>query len=276
MKKNYKAKTLINKLNKDGYLILENVFSLSQCDKFKNEIIKLKQKLKAIPELNDYKKGQFILRDLILRNPKVFLKAIDNKKILNILDQVYEDKYVLDNIMASNSEKVKNFSRKIHIDQQLPTPGLKYTTDVVSLICLDDFELSNGATKIWPGSHNSGVRIHKSSKKFKKKYKPKNLVMKKGSVAILLGQLWHQVGRNKSNHSRWSIFLHYKRWWMKTSTDFVKCGEIIFKILNNKQKELMGFTSIPPRFKINKGFSELYTLRKIKKLGKNYKYILDY
>ena len=176
--------------------------------------------------------------------------------------------------MASNSQKVKNFTRKIHIDQQVPTPGSPL--DVVVLICLDDFKLSNGATKVWPRSHKSGVRIHKSSKKFIKKYKSKSLVTKKGSVAILLGQLWHQVGRNKSNNSRWSIILHYKRWWMKTSTDFVKCGEKIFKTLNNKQKELMGFTSIPPRFKMKKGFSELYTLRKITKLGKNYKYILDY
>ena len=36
------------------------------------------------------------------------------------------------------------------------------------MICLDDFTKNNGATKIWPNSHLSGIRIHHDKAKFKK------------------------------------------------------------------------------------------------------------
>ena len=65
----------------------------------------------------------------------------------------------------------------------------------------------------------------------------KLLTAKKGSIIIFLGQLWHQIGENTSNEDRWSIFCHYKRWWIKPSTDFTKCGEKIFKTLNYNQKK---------------------------------------
>lgn len=272
--KKHKFKNLINKLDKEGYVVIQDVFSQDKCDEFKKKILNLKKKLKIYPEYKDYKQGQFILRDLIIRSPETFLNVIDNKIIIKFLNAAFKEKFILDNIMASNSEKVKNFSRKRHIDQQLPSPGMKLSTDIVTIICLDDFTKSNGATIVWPRSHKSGIKIHKVKKKYN--YKSKTLILKKGSIAIMLGQLWHQVGKNTDQNSRWSIFLHYKRWWLKSSTDFTKCGLKIFKMLKPKQKELLGFTSISPKYKTSKGYSELYTLRSIKKIPKSYKQVLNY
>ena len=47
-------------------------------------------------------------------------------------------------------------------------------------------------------------------------------------------------------------------------------------MLKPKQKKLSGFTSISPKYKTNKGYSELYTLRSIKKIPKSYKQVLNY
>ena len=49
-------------------------------------------------------------------------------------------------------------------------------------------------------------------------------VAPKGSLSNILGQLWHQIGKNFNNDRRWAILIHYKRWWIKPSTDFTKCG----------------------------------------------------
>ena len=264
--------TTLFELEKKGYSIIQNVLKKEECDLLKNKLEIQYKSLKKNPHFIDEgsHRGQIIIRDLPIRDPNIFLKYSSLNSILAIVGKVFGDKFILDNMMASNSLNVgKKFNSKVHIDSQLPINSIKFTTDIIVMICLDDFEASNGATKVWPGSHRSGRRIHhEKNRNVSKKFK--YLVAPRGSASILLGQTWHQVGKNISNKSRWSIFLHYKRWWMKPSTDFTFCGTKIFKMLTNKQKELFGFTSIPPRFDFKRKTKKIHTLRKVTSLKKTY------
>ena len=271
---------IIKNLKKNGYITLRTIIPQKISNQAKLDILKLKRNLKKNKKFIDEAslKGQEIIRDLPLRHSEAFLKFIDLKLIMKILEKIFHDSFILDNMMASNSLNVLNkYDRKIHIDSQLPINQFNFTTDVVVMIYLDKFKIENGATKVWPGSHKSGARIHHEKKINKKKFnKPKYLTGNKGSVSIMLGQTWHQVGKNITNDDRWSIFLHYKRWWMKPSTNFLKCGKKIFKKLNPKQKELFGFNSISPSYDFTNKTKKIYTLRKIKSLSKDYKKVLNY
>ena len=267
----------IYQLKKKGYTIISDLISKKECSYLKKKLEILYNNLKKNQSFIDEgsKKGQIIIRDLPLRQPEVFLKYFSLNKILKILSKIFNDKFILDNMMASNSINVKKkYSRKVHIDSQLPINNFEFTTDVIVMINIDDFKINNGATKVWPNSHKSGIRIHHKKKKIGKNFK--YIVSPKGSASIMLGQTWHQVGRNISNETRWSFFIHYKRWWMKSSTDFTKCGPKIFKLLTNKQKELFGFTSISPKFDFSKKTKKIYNLKNVKKLKKNYFENLDY
>jgi len=264
---------------RDGYCIIENVFDEKYCDLLiENTEALVKEKKKR----NDFDEGsmfgQEIIRDLVLRKPQIFLKLIDNKKIIKILDYLFKDTFILENIMASNSINVKkDYKRIIHIDSHLPTTDPKLTTDAVAMICLDKFTKKNGATKIWPKSHLSGIRIHHEKNKIKnKKNKFIYIEAPKGSLVIFLGQLWHQIGKNINNDRRWAILIHYKRWWIKPSTDFVKCGKKIYNKLNTKQKELFGFNSIVPKFNLKRQSRNGKTLRKISNIGTSYFQALKY
>ena len=270
----------IKKIKSNGFAIVNDCFTQKQCNILKKEIFSLKKKLNANAYFKDEgsRNGQLIIRDLILRSPSTFLKIISNYFIMKTVKSIFKDKFILDNIMASDSLNVKNrYSRKIHVDSQLPVTGIDLTTDVIVMICLDPFTKNNGATKLWPNSHNSGIRIHDFPKQSKKKLENfEYLEAPIGSVAFMLGQTWHQVGKNNSNNTRMSIFLHYKRWWMKPSTNFIKCGKKIFNLLNNKQKELLGFNSISPTYDFKKKIKKIYTLRDIKKVSKDYSKSLQY
>ena len=225
-----------NQLLKNGYCIINHAFKKHYCDELIKKIedlyTKKKNKRYDVDEGSMY--GQQIIRDLVLRDPETFLKLIDNKKIIKILGSIFNDSFILENIMASNSVNVKKkYKRIVHIDSHLPTSDPKLTTDAVAMICLDKFTKENGATKIWPKSHLSGVRIHHEKNKFfGKKNNYKFIVAPKGSLVIFLGQLWHQVGKNLNNDRRWAILIHYKRWWIKPSTDVTKCGNKIFRKLH--------------------------------------------
>ena len=268
------SKHIVKKIYKEGFVIIKDFLNPKFCDKIFNYIEKIHQKKNQKKNNFDEgsKYGQIIIRDLVLREPKTFLKFLNFNFINNVLKEIFRDHFILENMMASNSVNVeKNYLRNVHIDSHLPNVNPLYTTDVVVLFCLDNFSQKNGATKIWPRSHLSGLRIHhenKSKLKLYKKYKFAEAT--RGSIIFFLGQTWHQIGKNENSKSRWGILNHYKRWWIKPGTDFTKCGPKIFKILNKKQKELFGFNCIPPRFNLKTQSRNLKTLRNSKKISLEY------
>ena len=196
------------------------------------------------------------------------------------MSKIFSEQIILNNLMASNSINVKkDHSSIVHIDSFLPHKETKNTTDMNILFCLDDFTKENGATKVWPKSHLTGVRIHNKDQEkylFKKKNNFKYVEAKKGSIAFFLGQTWHQIGKNTNSKRRWGIFSHYTRWWLKPATDFTKCGPTIYKTLNQKQKQLFGFNSIPPRFNFKTQKKPRYILRKPSKLPPKYSKAIQY
>ena len=278
MNKNIKINNNIKNLKRDGFLIIDDLLKPKECNKYKNDLKNIYNKFKGKKIIEGEKYGQVIIRDLVLIQPDSFINLIDHKIIYKIAELIFNDEFILENIMASNSINVnKKYKRIAHIDGHIPVDDVKNTTDLVAIICLDDFTKENGATKIWPKSHLSGIQIHKNKLK-DQLIKKKNIYMraKKGSVGFILGSTWHQIGQNFSNDSRWSIIIHYKRWWIKPSTDFTKCGNKIFKKLNDKQKKLFGFNCISPKFNL-KNFNKNYKiLRKTSKIPKDYKKTLIY
>lgn len=274
-----KTNKIVSELKKNGFAIQKNVISKSKAGKYIKSLEEINKSIRKnkyfLDELSI--NGQLIIRDLVLRSPNKFLDIIDVPLIMNVLKNIFQDKFILDNIMASNSVKVDKQNSKIHMDAHLPTKQFNNTSDVVIFFCLNDFTKQNGCTKVWPKSHLSGIRIQqdKNYNKYSKK-KFKYIEAPAGSCVFLLGQTWHQIGRNINSKDRWGIIIHYKKWWIKPSTNYTKCGNNIFKKLNNKQKELFGFNSISPRFNFKKQTRVLKTLRKVEQLSKSYKKVINF
>ena len=108
-KKNYKVKKIIKELLKNGYYVINDVLDLKKCDLIIRNLEKLKKKTLKNKDFFDEatKKGQLIIRDLPLRDPKNFLNLIDNKLIMEVLDGIFKETFILDNCMASKSINVK-------------------------------------------------------------------------------------------------------------------------------------------------------------------------
>ena len=273
-------KKIVSKLKKEGFCIVEKFLGNKECEIIKERFQLISAKMENNRFFTDErsKYGQLVVRDVVLRDPKNFLPLLDKKLVVNVLSRVFKDVFILDNCMGSNSVNVEsNHESLVHIDSHLPTANPDLTTDIVVMYCFDNFKKNNGATKVWPKSHLSGIRIQNdlNYKKNTKKYY-KYVETKKGSIVFFLGQTWHQIGKNINSDSRWGLLCHYKKWWIKPSTDFTKCGSSIFKMLNPKQKELFGFTSISPRFDLKRQIRTLKTLRKVENLSKNYSKVIRY
>jgi len=269
------VKKIINKIFKDGYCIVDNVLKEKECSKYIKGIKIIQERAKKDPnfENKSFNNGQEIYRNIILQEPDFFLNIINKIIIMNVLKRIFQDTFILDNVCASNSVHVDTkYSALVHIDSHLSCNIDNNTSDVVVLFCLSDFSRENGATKIWPRRHKSGISIQ-NSKEYKKLIKKKNIFAeaKMSSAIFLLGHTWHQIGKNSSKKDRWGILCHYKRWWAKPAIDHTKCGSYIYSKLNFVQKKLFGFNSIPPRFDLKKKVaSQLKTLRNSSVLKKKY------
>ena len=154
---------IIKEIYSNGYCIIENAISQKKCDKMISSLEELQEKTSKNKNFKDEvsKYGQVIIRDLVLREPDKFLNLIDNRIIMNTLKNIFKDTFILDNCMASNSVLLskKKYKALIHIDSHLPNTDIANSSDIVVMYCFNDFYRENGATKIWPKSHLSGIRI---------------------------------------------------------------------------------------------------------------------
>ena len=279
-------KKVTSEIKRSGYGVLKNVIPANKCEYLIKHLVALHEShfkkfgksnlYKYSEEAFAYNNQQLLMRNLILEKPKIFMPVISLFPVLKVVSNIINETFIIDGCIASNSvsRKETDYKGKRHIDSHLAMKEINNTLDVVAILCLNGFNISNGSTKIWPRSHKTGIEIHRNplwSKKYLHNFK--HIIAPQGSIAFVLGHTWHSIGKNINNVDRWSILLHYKRWWIKPSTDYTKCGEKIFNNLNSEQKILLGFNSIVPKFN-NKNRSK--TLIKKNKIPRKYKEALSY
>jgi ectoine hydroxylase-related dioxygenase (phytanoyl-CoA dioxygenase family) len=95
-------------------------------------------------------------------------------------------------------------------DQVIPLPRPHVPIIANSMWAITDFTEDNGATRIIPGSH---LRDHPPPLGPDRESIP--AVMKRGSVMIYNGSLWHGGGANRTDRRRVGIAMNYCAGWIR-------------------------------------------------------------
>jgi len=250
----YKIKDCIKKIESNGYVVLKNVISKKECEKFKSLLEDYYKKYSKKYEFSKSKKISLANKSFekvvfnLHNKDLIWFKLFQNKFVLNILDIILKkgsfrnsEPYYLNNISARCPLK-GNKGQQMHVDSNLPGVNYNLVTNVQWL--LDDFDKKNGSTYLVPKTH-----LIKKYAGNNKKIKGKILIEAgQGSVLIYNGNLWHGGTEKNNNNSRWALILGYARWFIKPSFDYMLNTPInIYKRLNKKQKSLLGFDLIPPK-----------------------------
>lgn len=251
-----------------GYALLKNVIP---ADSLKS--IKIRLEKQVIEEgLNNAlfhsQEDQIILKNVFIKSPELFLPLLDLESVTSILNDVFKDGYTLQSMNASRANSINEKEHELfaHIDSRLPSKGIEHTLALGIAFCIDEFTEKNGATRVWPFSHLSGLRPEEAQKDGLTLPPPILIEAKPGDAFIFLGHLWHAVGPNRTNNSRWGIFTFFNPWWIKPTWDYKECGEKIFSLLTDHQKKLFGFTTQTPLM----SSSRTLTKTKIEDLPKEY------
>ncbi len=247
------ATNYVNQIIKDGYVLIPNVISNAECEKYKRLLEKTYNKYSE-RYVKSKKNGSLADKSLEkvvynLHNKDLsWFKLFEHKSVLRILDVVLKEgsyksnePYYLNNISARCPLK-GNEGQPIHLDSNLP--GVNYNIVSNVMWYFDDVNKENGTTVIVPGSHKFS-KYADNSKKIKNKIYIK---AKKGSVLIFNANLWHAGSPKKNNDTRWALVLGYARWFIKPSFDYMKnTPKKIYNKLTKKQKSILGFDLNPPK-----------------------------
>lgn len=236
---------------KQGYCILENFFDTS---KF-NIIETIYNNMEKISIL----KGDLNYRYInLLGSDPLFTNLILDTGILDIAHNI-----LCEVVNLSDYQALTLLSGAPSINPHIDYPYLlmdkvfvEPIASLQTLWILDDFTVDNGATKIAPYSHLDCKWPDESFEE-----RSQQLIVKKGSVIVFHGAMWHSTAPNNSQNNRSTLLMSFCPPWIKPLTVMDK--NIDKQNLSPKIKELLGYDNI--KF-INKSLknkqNQVYNLHK--------------
>lgn len=194
----------VRNIERDGYTILEGVLDENQADTLLQDLQRLERELDVTPNRNSFEGFQTLrIYNLLVHGP-LYEQIPVHPTVLPVVEGVL-DAGCLVSSLSSITLLPGEKSQPIHADDQLiPIPKPHVPLVCNSMWALTDFTADNGATRIIPGSHK---RDH--SPVYGQDYDSVPAVMKKGSVMIYNGAMWHGGGANHTEQRRTGIAMNY-------------------------------------------------------------------
>lgn len=249
---NPRHRALVEQCMRDGYVIIPNAFTDSDAAIAKSELDRLhgEKPLKGRSFFEGFKTNRLWA---ILGKSRSFDKFFLVPEVHALNEYFLNDDYLIyaaSSIVIHPGEKAQLLH---HDDAGTKMPRPRPPMTIGTMICLDDFTETNGATRIIPKSHEWGDGLYPDDEQ------AIPAIAKRGSVIYFLGTTWHSGGANVSDKPRYAITVQYCQPWfrpfedMKSSIDprRVLSGEIPQKIV-----DMMGYRTAEPYWGIGE-FSQL-------------------
>ena len=198
------------RIERDGYTIVENVFSPDEADVLLAELGALEQKLAIEFSAHRFEGHRTKRVYNLLVHGKRFEAIPVHPKVLPIVEGVLDDGCLVSSL-SSIAIHPGEVAQPIHADDQLlPLPKPHVATICNSMWALTDFTEENGATRIIPGSHKA-----ERSPEYGSHHDSIPAEMPRGSVLVWHGSLWHGGGANRSSAVRVGIAMNYCAGWVR-------------------------------------------------------------
>lgn len=193
----------IRQIEADGYTIVEDAIEPDLIAELHETVERLESELGARPAMNPFEGDRTVRIYNLLALGTVFSRIPAHPSVIPIIDAVLGAECLISSL-ASIAIDPGQTAQPIHADDQI-IPITKPHAAVVcnSMWALTDFTEENGATRLVPGSHLS------PNPEYGGDYETIPAEMKKGSVLIWHGSLWHGGGANRSQGRRTGIAMNY-------------------------------------------------------------------
>ncbi|RDW91113.1 hypothetical protein BP5796_02278 [Coleophoma crateriformis] len=205
---------LVKHVLEHGYVILPSIYTPHQVSHALSELDRLEKEQASGPASQGGRNAfeGFNTRRIYALPDKS--RAFDcfpiHPTVLMLNDFFLQENYLLTSFHTVNIEPGAT-EQEIHTDDGLiALPRPRPLMGVGTMVALDDFTSTNGATTLIPGSHLwSDARVPTRSEMIP-------AIMPAGSMVYFLNTLWHSGGANTSSHTRRSLTIQYCQPWIRT------------------------------------------------------------
>ena len=192
------------RIDRDGFTILERVIESELVDALADDLLRLEQLYEIKPADNSFEGTNTVRIYNLLALGKLYETIPVHPCVLPVVESVL-DRGCLISSLSSIAIDPDEIAQPIHADDQLiPLTKPHNPTVCNTMWALTDFTEANGATRVIPGSH---LRDH--SPDYGKPYESIPAEMPKGSVLVWHGSLWHGGGANATSDRRVGVAMNY-------------------------------------------------------------------
>ncbi|KUI12879.1 phytanoyl-CoA dioxygenase [Mycolicibacterium acapulense] len=224
-------------LDRDGYLIWENLLDADECAQIKARVA---------PWLSHTGRNSFEGHHTqrvysLLSRTRVCDRLVDHPRVLAVLDRLLMDNYLLSALQAINIQPGETAQLPHHDDGFYPIPRPREPLAAATIWAIDDFTADNGATVLYPGSHRWGRR----------RPEPDDpavpVVMPAGSCVFFVGTLWHGGGANTTDNARLAVTAQYCQPWLRPMEAFtLSISRDTAREVSDDIRRMIGYSIHPP------------------------------
>lgn len=192
------------RIAKDGYTVLEDVIAPDFLDALAADLERLEQSLDVRPAKNEFE-GKHTYRVYnLLAHGKLWERVPVDDTVLPLVERVLDHGCLVSTLSSIGIDPGET-EQPIHADDQLMPLAKPHVATVCNTMwALTDFTEANGATRVVPGSH-----LRDSSPNFGQHYETVPAEMRRGSVLVWHGSLWHGGGANCTTERRIGVAMNY-------------------------------------------------------------------
>ena len=194
----------VARIAEQGYTIVEDAIEASLLDALDEDLRRLERDLGIVPAGNDFEGTHTVRIYNLLVHGARYQQIPVHPAVLPVVEGVL-DAGCLISSLSSISIDPGETAQPIHADDQLiPLAKPHVPTVCNTMWALTDFTEENGATRIMPGTH-----LAEDNPDYFGTYDTTPAVMRRGSVLVWHGSLWHGGGANRSDQRRVGIAMNY-------------------------------------------------------------------
>jgi ectoine hydroxylase-related dioxygenase (phytanoyl-CoA dioxygenase family) len=231
------AADIVAVLERDGALILDDALAPAQVDAL---VAELQPFVSATQTGRDSFTGDRTTRTgaLVARSPLTRPLVMD-PRILALCDLVLKPNCHRYQLHLAQLIRIMpgQGAQAIHRDRWAwgrQMPGIE--PQVNTIWALTDFTAANGATQVIPGSQTW------SDDRKAEPHEIARAEMRKGSVLLYTGTVFHSGGANAADHDRWGLNITYSLGWLRQEENmYLSCPPAVARTLEPELAALVGY-----------------------------------
>lgn len=195
----------VTRMDRDGFTVIESAFDADFASALLADLERLERELGEGPGKNLFEGLRTVrIYNLLARGP-LFERIPVHDSVLPLVEAVL-DRGCLVSSLSAIAIGPGETAQPIHADDML-IPLAKPHVPIVcnTMWALTDFTEDNGATRLLPGTHKSA-----ENPELGRSYEGTvAAVMRRGSVLVFNGSIWHGGGANRTDERRVGIAMNY-------------------------------------------------------------------